>query len=123
MRLAFLWNLHNTLLELPRLWGTPTRTVRYEEFARDPEALLRQVADFAGLSLGDDALGFLEAGAVQLSTSHQVAGNPLRFTTGRVPIRRDDDWRTKLAPRDRRRVAVLTAPVSVAFGYSPFGTD
>lgn len=123
MRLAFLWNLHNTLLELPRLWGTPTRTVRYEEFARDPEAVLRQVADFAGLSLADDDLGFLEAGAVELSTSHQVAGNPLRFTTGRVPIRRDDDWRTKLAARDRRRVAVLTAPVSMAFGYSPFGTD
>lgn len=122
MRLAFLWNLHNTLLELPRLAGTPTRTLRYEAFAKNPEAVLRDVAAFAGLQLGPGDLDFVDAGAVQLSTSHQVAGNPLRFTTGRVEIRRDDDWRTKLASGDRRRVAALTAPVSLAFGYSPFGT-
>ena len=119
-RLAFLWDLHNTLLELPRLAGTPTRTLRYEEFARDPRAVLRDVAAFAGLSLGPDDLGFLHDGSVELSVSHQVAGNPLRFTTGTVEIRRDDAWRTSLAAGDRRRVAALTAPVSLAFGYSPF---
>lgn len=121
VQLAFLWNLHNTLLELPRLAGTPTRTLRYEEFARDPETVLRQVAAFAGLRLAPGPLGFLADGAVDLSTSHQVAGNPLRFTTGRVAIRRDDAWRTELAARDRRKVAALTAPVSLAFGYSPLG--
>jgi Sulfotransferase family len=119
-RLAFLWDLHNTLLELPRLAGTPTRTLRYEEFARDPRAVLRDVAAFAGLSLGPDDLGFLHDSSVELSRSHQVAGNPMRFTTGTVEIRRDDAWRTSLAPRDRRRVAALTAPVALAFGYSPF---
>lgn len=119
-RLAVLWNVHNTLLELPRLAGTPTLTLRYEDFAADPDAVLRSVAGFADLDLGPDDLGFLEPDAVQLSTSHQVAGNPMRFTTGRVEIRRDDAWRTELDSRDRRRVAALTAPVSVAFGYSPF---
>jgi hypothetical protein len=119
--LALLWNLHNTLLQLPRLAGEPTFTLRYENFARDPEAALRRVADFAGLPLGPDDLGFLEKGSVTLSASHQVAGNPLRFTTGRVPIRQDDAWRTELAAADRRRVAALTAPVSLAFGYLPFG--
>jgi Sulfotransferase family len=119
-RLAVLWNLHNTLLELPRLAGTPTLTLRYEEFAEDPEAALRRVATFAGLTLQRDALGFLETDAVELSTSHQVAGNPMRFTTGRVEIRRDDAWRAKFDPADRRRVAALTAPVALAFGYRPF---
>jgi hypothetical protein len=120
-RLAVLWNLHNTLLELPRLAGTPTLTLRYEEFAEDPEAALRRVAGFGGLTLGPDDLGFLRADAVELSPSHQVAGNPMRFTTGRVEIRRDDAWRTRLAEGDRRAVAALTAPVSLAFGYHPFG--
>jgi Sulfotransferase family len=121
-QLAFLWSLHNTLLELPRMAGTPTRTLRYEQFARDPETVLRQVAEFAGLPLGPDDLGFLEPGVVHLNMSHQVAGNPMRFTTGQVKIRKDEAWRTELAPRDRRQVAALTAPVSLAFGYSPFGT-
>lgn len=120
-QLALIWNMHNTLLELPRLAGTPTRTLRYEDFARDPEAALRDVAAFSGLSLGTEDLGFLTSDAVQLSTSHQVAGNPLRFKTGRVEVRRDDAWRIELAARDRRRVAAITAPVSLAFGYSPFG--
>jgi hypothetical protein len=121
-RLAVLWNLHNTLLELPRLAGTPTRTLRYEQFARDPRAVLEDVASFAGLSLAPADLGFLQEGSVELSVSHQVAGNPLRFSTGTVEIRRDDAWRTSLDPRDRRRVAALTAPVALAFGYSPFRT-
>jgi hypothetical protein len=121
VHLALLWNLHNTLLQLPRLAGEPTFTLRYENFARDPEAALRRVAEFAGLPLEPADLDFLEQGSVTLSASHQVAGNPLRFTAGRVPIRTDETWRTELAAADRRRVAALTAPVSLAFGYLPFG--
>lgn len=120
-RLAVLWNLHNTLLQLLRLSGTRTYTLRYEDFARDPEAALRAVASFAGVPLGPSDLDFLSPRSVQLTTSHQVAGNPLRFTTGEVAIRQDDVWRTRLAASDRRRVGVLTAPVSLAFGYRPFG--
>lgn len=119
-RMALLWSVHNTLLALPRFAGTPTRTLRYEDFARDPDAALREVAAFVGLDLGSDAMDFLDRDSVRLSTSHQVAGNPLRFTTGEVQIRRDDAWRTKFAAADRRRVALLTAPVSAVFGYSPF---
>jgi hypothetical protein len=119
--LALLWNLHNTLLQLPRFVGEPTFTLRYETFARDPGAALRRVAAFAGLPLGPADLDFLAQGSATLSASHQVAGNPLRFTTGPVAIRKDDAWRTELSAADRRRVAALTAPVSLAFGYLPFG--
>jgi hypothetical protein len=119
--LALLWNLHNTLLQLPRFVGEPTFTLRYETFARDPGAALRRVAAFAGLALGPADLDFLAQGSVTLSASHQVAGNPLRFTTGPVAIRQDDAWRTEFSAADRRRVAALTAPVSLAFGYLPFG--
>jgi hypothetical protein len=119
-RMALIWSVHNTLLALPRFAGSPTRTLRYEDFARDPEAALRHVAEFAGLELPEGAMDFLTTDAVQLSTSHQVAGNPMRFTTGEVRIRRDDAWKTELDRSDRRRVAVLTAPVATAFGYSPF---
>ena len=116
-RLAFLWSLHNTLLELPRMAGTPTRTLRYEQFARDPETVLREVAEFAGLPLGADDLRFLEPGVVHLSMSHQVAGNPMRFNSGRLELRVDSAWREKMAPKDRRTVTVLTAPLLAAYGY------
>jgi hypothetical protein len=119
-RMALIWSVHNTLLALPRFAGSTARTLRYEDFARDPKEALREVAAFADLELPARALDFLSTDSVRLSASHQVAGNPLRFTTGDVRIRRDDDWRSKLAVSDRRRVSVLTAPVSAAFGYSPF---
>jgi hypothetical protein len=119
-RMALIWSVHNTLLALPRLAGSATRTLRYEDFARDPEGALRQIAAFAGIELPEDAMDFLTPDAVQLSASHQVAGNPMRFTTGEVRIRRDDDWKAKLSSSDRRRVALLTAPVATAFGYFPF---
>ena len=34
-----------------------------------------------------------------LSPSHTVAGNPMRFRTGPMPLRRDDAWRERAAPR------------------------
>ena len=119
-RMALIWSVHNTLLALPRFAGSAARTLRYEDFARDPGAALREVAEFADLDLPPQALDFLSTDSVRLSASHQVAGNPLRFTTGDVRIRRDDDWKSKLDRSDRRRVAMLTAPVAAAFGYSPF---
>jgi hypothetical protein len=118
-RIAFLWNVHNLLLQLPRLAGTPTELVRYEDFAGDPAGSLRKVLRFAGLAPEDDELRFLGTDHGDLSLSHQVAGNPMRFTTGRIELRRDDAWRTRFALRDQRKVAVLTAPVAAAFGYRP----
>ncbi|MQA86953.1 MAG: sulfotransferase [Streptosporangiales bacterium] len=115
--LALLWNGHNALLQALRWLGTPRRLVRYERFMAAPEAVLADVAHFAELSIDETALSFLDDGHVRLSATHTVAGNPMRFTTGRVELRRDDEWRRSFPEGQRRVVSALTFPVGACYGY------
>jgi hypothetical protein len=112
---ALLWNAHNAAFGLLRRRGVPVHRVRYEELLADPAATLRQVAAFAGVDPGD--LDFLSRDSVRLGTCHSVAGNPMRFSTGDLPLRRDDSWREDLPSCQRRLVGALTAPLLSAYGY------
>jgi hypothetical protein len=117
VRSALLWTGHNASLVLLARLGTPTRVLRYEDFVAEPERVLTELGDFAGLTLGDGALGFVDGSSVLLAPSHTVAGNPMRFRTGPITLRRDDAWREEL-PRGRRRlVSVLTFPLLARYGY------
>lgn len=90
--------------------------VRYEDFARDPRAVMGQILALLNAT-GD--LGFEDAHSVQLRPNHIVAGNPSRFTTGVVTIRSDEEWRSRMPRRDQRIVALATAPLMARYGYSP----
>jgi hypothetical protein len=114
--MAALYAGHHALLELLAPMGTPSMRVRYEDFVAAPEATLCEAADFAGLQAPD--LDFVEGDRVDLATVHTVAGNPSRFDTGEVRIRRDDAWQTKLPRTQRRTVGALTLPARVAYGYT-----
>ena len=46
-----------------------------------------------------------------------VAGNPLRFHRGEVPIRPDVEWRSRLGPAPRWVVTGLTWPLLVRYGF------
>lgn len=121
VRSALLWMGHNASLALLARLGTPTRVLRYEDFVAEPERQVRELAAFAGLP-GDQPLDFLDGSSVELAASHTVAGNPMRFTVGRIGLRRDDAWRSAL-PRDQRRLTtVLTLPLLAAYGYLRRGT-
>ena len=56
---------------------------------------------------------FLTAGggsvSARLDGGHSVSGNPMRFTTGQVPISRDEKWRTHM-PRAQQLAA--RAPIA-----------
>lgn len=114
-RAALLWNAHNAALGLLRHRGVPVLRLRYEELLTDPVAATRSVAAFAGLDAG--SLDFLDGASVRLGTAHSVAGNPMRFATGEIPLRHDDAWRAALPPRQRVLVGALTAPLLSAYGY------
>jgi len=113
-RSSVLWTGHNLLFALLRRLGTPVRLLRYEDFVAAPGPVLDGLAAFAGLPGSGDVV---EGDTVELAPSHTVAGNPMRFRTGRISLRRDDAWRTRL-PRGRRRlVTALTAPLLLRYGY------
>jgi sulfotransferase family protein len=116
-RSALLWNAHNAAFDLLARRGVPVRRVRYEEFVADPRAALLQLAGFAGLDLSTADLSFLGAGHADLGVGHSAAGNPMRFSVGRVPLRRDDAWRDGLPAGQRRLVGAVCAPLLRAYGY------
>jgi hypothetical protein len=115
VRSALLWSGHNAFLALLARLGTPTRLLRYEDFTADPAGTLQGLAAFAGLPAGP--LAFLDPTSVELGPSHTVAGNPMRFTVGRIELRRDDAWRTRLPAGQRRLITALTFPLLATYGY------
>ena len=122
-RSALLWNAHNAAFGLLARRGVAVHRVRYEEFVASPQASLTALASFAGVELGPSDLDFLQPGQADLpghadlKVGHSAAGNPMRFTVGRLPLRRDDAWVASLPPRQRRLVGAVCAPMLRAYGY------
>jgi Sulfotransferase family len=121
-RSALLWDAHNVAFGLLRHRGVPVHRLRYEELIANPRGTVHALARFAGLPESAVDLSFLGRDAdgteyAHLRAGHSAAGNPMRFTVGRVPLRRDDAWREALGPRQRRLVAALTAPLLGVYGY------
>ena len=56
------------------------------------------------------------------AVDHTVAGNPMRFHQGRLDLRLDQAWTTKLPERDRKVVTAITWPLQLRYGYSKRGT-
>ncbi|WP_045745537.1 MULTISPECIES: sulfotransferase [Actinoplanes] len=116
-RSALLWNAHNAAFGLLARRGVPVRRIRYEEFLASPRAGLIRLADFAGLTLHTADLDFLRAGHADLRAGHSAAGNPMRFTVGRLALRRDDAWVHALPRSQRRLVGAVCSPLLHAYGY------
>ncbi len=112
---ALKWMQHNAVLEALRLRGVPVTRVRYEDWAAAPVATVQRVLTFAGLQSGSNPA--LHDDWVKFDTTHTCSGNPMRFRTGRVDIRRDEKWRDELPRASRRLVTALTAPGLAAYGY------
>jgi Sulfotransferase family len=107
------WTARNAVVELLRR-RCPVQVAQYDELARDPEKVLRSLAEFAGEPAGD--LAFLTADAATMEPTHSVAGNPARLDSGQVSIRPDDEWREKLGRRDRIVGTALALPLLRRYG-------
>jgi hypothetical protein len=120
-RTAGQWNYHNGALHMLAGAGVPIMRVRYEDVVSRPDEAVSEIAQFAGLPVGNGQLGFMgsdEDGRwADLSIAHIPSGNPMRFRAGRTPIRMDDEWRTAMSPTDRRTVTALTLPLLRHYGY------
>jgi len=117
---AMQWNIQNGAFGLLSRTGVAVMRLRYEDFTAEPERALRRVAGFAGLP-DRDSYPFLTAGGTSVSArldgGHSVSGNPMRFTTGEVPIRSDEQWRTRMPRAQQRAVTALTWPLMAGYGY------
>jgi len=114
--MAMRWLSVNLLYEAMRPLGTPSALVRYEELIGAPERALRRLLPALRLR-PDQPLEFLADRTVQLAPTHSVAGNPMRFRNGAMPLRLDEEWRAALPRHDQRLVGLVTAPISRRYGY------
>jgi hypothetical protein len=119
VKTSILWDAHNVAFSiLGRRSSVAVHRMRYEGFVADPLGSVREIAAFGGLAVAEAGLDFLTPEAAELGSCHSAAGNPMRFTTGRLALRQDEAWRQAMPVGARRLVSTLTAPVLAAYGYS-----
>lgn len=111
------WFGYNALFELLRVVRTPVTFVRYEDFLAAPVTETTRIIAATGSTVRTGDLAFLDGRHLDLQTDHSVAGNPMRFTTGRIELRSDEVWHQKLSRSHRRIVTFLTAPLLLRYRY------
>jgi hypothetical protein len=116
-RAAAEWTIDNVLFEFLGSRGLPRAFVRYEDLAGDPRRSMRSILRFLGWTGADADLGFVAQEHVELESTHSVAGNPMRFRLGRVPVRLDETWRQSMPTSDRLLVSAMTWPLLARYGY------
>jgi hypothetical protein len=114
---SFYWLRRNGVVDgivRPRLRERYLR-VRYEDFVARPEEAVRSICSLVGKPVA--RLPFVDDHTVELQPNHMVAGNPSRFTSGRVSIHPDDAWRSAMSRRDRVLASLPAAALMRRYGY------
>jgi Sulfotransferase family len=117
-RTAAEWSAFNFLLDALRLRGVPATLVHYEDFVAAPREQLAAIVRFLGKEPSEQDLAFVGESSVELPRDHSVAGNPMRFRSGPEQLRVDEAWRTRLDPRTRRLISVVSGPAILRYGYA-----
>ncbi len=97
--------------------GVPFARLRYEDFVTDPVESLVTATGSLGLALTATDLPTVDGGRLELGPSHGLSGNPGRFRSGTIELRRDDGWTAQMRATDRAVVTALTVPLLRAYGY------
>jgi hypothetical protein len=112
------WLFYNLTTPILRRTGMAYFFLRYEDLVADPERWVPALVTYAGGSVGGDALAFMDGHRVVLEPNHIVHGSSgLRFHSGELTLRLDEQWRRDMPKGDRRRVTALTFPLLKRFGY------
>lgn len=115
---AWRWTYSNLLAEAAgRRHGRYLR-LRYEDLAGDPRGTLAAVVEAVeGAGEAPPPLPLANGEAVLTRETHTLAGNPMRFESGRLAIRPDAAWRRDLPRSARWTVTALTWPLLRRYGY------
>lgn len=89
--------------------------LRYEDFIERPKDSIQKILNFIGEKSPN--LPFITDHTVQLNSNHALWGNPSRFKTGVVELKKDDEWKEKMKASDRLISTALTWPLLMKYEY------
>lgn len=116
-RTAISWNIVNQISQdLNNLKNTKYFFVKYEDLVSNPIKMLKNITKFLNIDDNFDSL-FIKENVISLVENHTVAGNPMRFKTGKIELKLDEEWREKLNPFIRKFVTIITYPYLKKYGY------
>jgi hypothetical protein len=111
------WTYDNAGAHLLTALGERRAFMRYETFVQAPRHELTRVLTCLGEADAGEQLRFLEED-IALEPTHSVSANPMRFQTGTLAIKLDDQWRRDMPRRDLLAVTLLAWPLLRTYGYT-----
>jgi hypothetical protein len=114
MLTAVAWNLKNAFISSAMAKRDDSIVLRYEDFMATPSEALGRVVNFVEPAHSPPPI---RGGQLEIGTQHTLAGNPVKFRTGPVQMRLDDEWQSMMDQRHRILVTGLTWPMIAAYGY------
>ncbi len=112
-----LWLTDNLLFDVVSRQLAASARIRYESLVADPVSEVRRVAGELGLGASDLSLNFLSDSAAVLPVSHALSGNPMRFQSGQIALRADEQWRDAMSGPRKAVISLATWPLLRRYGY------
>jgi hypothetical protein len=117
VEMGFRWIAYNLCFHMLGYLGVPRLLMRYERLVTSPRSEIERIAAHLGEEVREEHFAFLNGRGVDLGVHHTVSGNPMRFDRGTIPLRIDDEWRTRLKPGQKRLISFFTFPLLLRYGY------
>ncbi len=111
---GYQWDLMNVSMDLLKCFGGYT-LVRYEDFMRNPKDIVGNIMNDIGLY--NKSISFIKDKQIELGVDHTVSGNPMRFKTGNIELRVDDQWKGEMTKFNKNIVTAMTYTQLKKYGY------
>jgi hypothetical protein len=111
------WVVSNLPYHATRSSSLPRLRIYYESLVASPATEIARIAEFLGSKASPSELSIFATGSIDIADNHMMSGNPHRLGRREIQLRLDDEWRTKMRPRDQMIVTLLTSPLALAYGY------
>lgn len=117
IRSSLQWNARNVIAEI-YLRQKPVRymILRYEDLINKPQESVRCILSMLEETAVD--LSFIKQYTVKINkANHSVFGNLVRFRTGGVELKVDNEWKTRMKRLHKISVIALTWPLLLKYRY------
>ena len=116
VRTAISWDIVNYIGNAIKKHADSYMLLRYEDIMEHPKKEIKEV--FKSLNLQDETDHiFIDDHTVQLHPNHTVAGNPMRFKTGNIHLKLDEEWEKKMRQKDRFLTTLFSKRFLKKYGF------